>query len=184
MQHFKHTKGFTLIEILVSLSLFLVVMTISMGSVLSVFDANRKSESLKIVMDNLNFTLESMSREIRFGKNYHCGGGTLTTPLNCPNGGGTQVSFLASDGATQIVYRLTGTKIEKSIDGGANFVAVTAPEVTVQSLTFYVVGADAVPVNYLQPKVLIEIKGQAGLKSNTQTTFNLQTLVSQRVLDN
>ena len=184
MRHLKHTQGFTLIEILVSLTLFLVVMTISMGSVLSVFDANRKSESLKVVMDNLNFTLESMSREIRFGKNYHCGGGSLTLPLNCPNGGGSQISFLASDGVTQVVYRLIGNRIEKSIDGGTSYVAVTAPEIVVQNLTFYVVGADRVPINYLQPKVLIEIKGKAGAKTNTQTTFNLQTLVSQRVLDN
>jgi type II secretory pathway pseudopilin PulG len=177
-------KGFTLIEILTSIGLFMVVMTIGMGSILGIFNAYKKTQALKTVMDNLNFALESMSREIRFGTNYHCGsgGGNLTNPLNCPSGD-TQISFLSSDNL-QIVYRLTGSQIEKSINGGTTYVAVTAPEINIQRLNFYVFGAGNAAVNTLQPKAIITVRGKAGTKVGFDSTFSVQTMVSQRILDN
>lgn len=175
-------KGFTLIEMMTAVSVFLVIMTISMGAILSIFDANRKAESSKIVMDNLNFAIETMSREIRFGKNYHCGaGGNLASPQNCLSGD-SLVSFLSSDGV-KTVYRLNGTTIEKSIEGGNSYLAVTAPEIKINSLSFYVVGANP-PPDTLQPKVLIKIGGTAGAKANTITSFTLETMASQRLIDN
>lgn len=178
-----HTKGFTLIELLTSITLFMVVMTISMGSILGVFDANRKSESLKTAMDNLNFSLESMSREMRFGRNYHCiSSGVITDAQNCP-GGDTYLSFITSD-EVQTIYKLSGTQIVKSVDGGTTFIPVTAPEVTIQSLTFYVIGAGLIPpADVLQPKVLMKVRGIAGTKAKTTTDFTIETLVSQRLLD-
>ena len=171
---------------MVSVSIFLVIMTVSMGALLGVFSANNKFEALKTVMDNLNLSVESMSREMRFGKNYHCeiDPGTpppYTTPQNCISStGGELVSFLAEDGTTQIVYKLNGTEIDKSTDGGTTYIPVTAPEIIVTSLAFYVIGAT--PSDNLQPKVLIKIQGHSGT-STAATNFTLQTLVSQRTLD-
>lgn len=170
-------KGFTLVEIMTAISLFIIVMTISMGSIISVFDADRKSKSVRAVLGNLNLAVETMAREMRFGKNYHCGEGTITTPQNCPSGDDI-MGFLSSDDL-QIVYRQNGSVIEKSTDNEP-YVAVTAPEVTVESLTFYVLGAGT--ANQLQPKVLISVKGTAGVDEG-KTDFAIQTLVSQRVLD-
>src|SRR3989344_1449051 len=151
-------KGFTLIELMTAISIFIVVMTISMSSIIGVFDANRKSRSLKTVLNNLNLAVESMSREMRFGKNYHCGSsGTITDPKNCVEGN-TFLSFLSSDGM-QITYRLTGTIIEKQIDSGG-YIAVTAPEIAIDNLTFYTLGAGT--SNTLQPKVIIKIKSHSG----------------------
>ena len=91
-------KGFTLIEIMTSVSVFAIIMVISMGAILGIFEANRKSRTLKAIMNNLNLAVESMSKEMRFGTNYHCGeSGSLTVPQNCP-GGDTLVSFLSSEG--------------------------------------------------------------------------------------
>lgn len=175
-------KGFTLIEMMTAVSVFLVVMTISMGAILGIFDANRKAQSAKTVMDNLNFAVETMSREIRFGTKYHCGTtGTLTSPQDCLSGDNF-ISFLSSD-SLQTVYRLSSTSIEKSVDGGANYIAITAPEIIISSLSFYVVGATGAP-DTLQPKALIKISGNAGTKTNTRTAFTLQTLASQRLADN
>ena len=177
-------KGFTLIELMVAMSIFIVVMTISMGSILGVFDANRKSRSLKTVLNNLNLAVESMSKEMRFGKNYHCeefptASPPFTTPQNCAPGG-KLMSFLSSDNL-QIVYKLNGTTIEKSINGGSTYIAVTAPEITIDDLTFYTLGA--LTSDTLQPKVIIKIKSHAGTTDIGRSDFTLQTLVSQRVLD-
>ncbi|MEK7461477.1 MAG: type II secretion system protein [Patescibacteria group bacterium] len=170
-------NGFTLVELMVAVSIFIIVMTISMGSIIGVFEANRKSRSLKTVLNNLNLTTESISKEMRFGKNYHCGAGTITTPQNCPSGD-KLMSFLSNDNF-QITYRLNNQTIEKKIDNG-NYIAVTAPEIVIDSLIFYTVGAGT--SDTLQPKVVIKIQSHAGTGIN-RSNFTLQTLVSQRVLD-
>lgn len=170
-------KGFTLIELMTAVSIFAIVMTISMGSIIGVFDANRKSRALKTVLNNLNLAVESMSKEMRFGTNYHCGSGNITIPQDC-SGGGTLVSFLSSDDA-QITYRLNGQNIEKKI-GSDDYISVTAPEIIIDDLTFYVLGAN--PEDLLQPKVLMKIKSHSG-EGKSRSDFTLQTIVSQRILD-
>jgi len=177
------TKGFTLIEMMTAVSVFLIVMTISMGAILGIFNANDKVGSLKTVMDNLNFAVETMSREVRFGSRYHCGLGNFSVPENCA-GGANSISFLSNDGTQQVHYRLIGTSIEKSINANnpsAIYVPVTAPEINIQDLKFYVTGAT---LDSLQPRVVIVIKGSAGAKPSSQTEFTMQTAVSQRLLDN
>lgn len=162
---------------MVALSIFIIVMTISMGSIVSIFDADRKSRSLKTVLNNLNLVVESMSREMRYGRNYHCGSGTITLPQNCP-GGGTLMSFRSSEGV-QITYRLNNQTIEKQLDNGT-FIAVTAPEIIIDDLTFYTLGAGN--TDTLQPKVVIKIKSHAGI-GKSRSDFVLETMVSQRILD-
>jgi prepilin-type N-terminal cleavage/methylation domain-containing protein len=175
--HNMKNKGFTLIEVMTAVSIFAIVMTISLGSIVGIFDANRKTRTLKAIMGNLNLAIESMSKEMRYGQNYHCGSGTITTPQNCA-GGGTLISFLSSEGS-QITYTLSGTTIEKEVDGGG-FIPITAPEVIIDSLTFYTLGAGT--GNTLQPKTTIRIKGHAG-SDKSRSDFILQTLVSQRLPD-
>lgn len=172
------SRGFTLIELMTALTIFTVVMTISIGSILGIFDANRKSRSMKTVMNNLNLAMESMSKEMRYGRNYHCGGGSITAPQNCSSGD-TSVSFLSSDNV-QITYSLAGSAIEKR-SGSGNFIPVTAPEVVIDDLDFYVLGAGT--DNSLHPKVVIKVSGHAG-EGRGRSDFVIQTLVSQRALEN
>lgn len=168
--------GFTLIELLTAVSIFAVIMVISMGSILGVFDANRKSRTMRSVMANLNLAMESMSKEIRFGTIYHCGPG-LPTPENCPEGSST-MSFQAEDDSL-ITYRLNGQTIEKTVSGGET-ISLTAPEVVIDDLDFYVLGSGT--DNTLQPKVVIRIKAHAGTDRG-RTDLSIQTLVSQREPD-
>ena len=170
-------KGFTLIELMTAISIFIIIMVISMGSVINIFDANRKSRSLKAVIGNLNLVVESMSKEMRFGQNYHCGSGNVTEPQNCPSGD-TLMSFLSSDDL-QVTYRLDSGSIGKQLGNGA-YIPVTAPEIVIDNLTFYTLGAGT--GDSFQPKVIIKIKGHAGANRG-RSDFTLQTLVSQRALD-
>ena len=171
-------KGFTLIEVMTAVSIFAIVMTISMGSILGVFDANRKSRTLKTIMNNLNLAIESMSKEMRYGEAYHCGSsGTLTTPQNCSEGD-EFLSFLSSED-DQITYRMNGTMIEKKVNA-EDYVSITAPEVVVDSLVFYALGTGT--GNTLQPKVIIKIEGHVG-DDDSRSDFTVQTMVSQRTLD-
>ncbi|MBI1974666.1 MAG: type II secretion system protein [Candidatus Zambryskibacteria bacterium] len=174
---FNFQKGFTLIELMTAIAIFTIVMTISMGSLLNIFDVNRKSRSLKTVLNNLNLAVESMSREMRFGRNYHCGGGDVSIPQNCSSGD-IIISFLSSDGA-QITYRFNNASIEKKV-GTGSYLAVTAPEIVIDDLVFYAQGASS--ADALQPKVVMKIKSHAG-SGKSRSDFTLQTLVSERTLD-
>ena len=69
---FLSKKGFTLVELLVSSAIFTVVSIVAVGAVLTINAANRKTQAIRAVVDNLNFAMESMSRKLRTGSNYHC----------------------------------------------------------------------------------------------------------------
>lgn len=185
-------KGFSLIEMLVAVALFTSVMLIGVSALLSLMDANKKAQSLNSVMNNLNFALESMSRNMRVGTTYHCETGNTVPPdidqvKDCASGG-KLVGFEASGGDSgdpndQFVYRVNGTQLEMSKSSGSpgTFIAITAPEVIIDSFFFYVDGTS--PSDNFQPRIVMTIQGSAGVGDKVKTKFNLQTMVSQRVLD-
>ncbi len=72
MMHFVSRAGFTLIEMIVSLAVFSVVITIAVGALLSLIAGNEQLQSQQSIMTNLSFALDSMTREIRTGYYYHC----------------------------------------------------------------------------------------------------------------
>jgi len=193
-QRKKTEKGFTLIEMMVAVSIFAIVMTIGVGALLSLVDANRRAQAINSVMNNLNAALESMTRSIRVGTTYYCqtssvppSAGTLSQTQGCTDG--KLIAFESATGDTgddtdQVVYRLNGTQLERSLDSGGTWVALTAPEVTIDSFSFYVVGAESFSESgdTIQPRVLMRIQGSAPIPGGT-TEFNVQASVVQRILD-
>ena len=175
-------KGFTLIEVLVSVSIFAMVMIVATGAVFSVVSANKKTHSIKSVMTNLNFALDSMVRDIRVGSTYSC-----DLVGDC-TGGGAVFSFKANrdiDGDSiandTVEYSLDNGRIMKRVYGGPQGFdsAITASEVTIEDLDFYVDGSGA---DNKQAKVIISIRGYAGV-GDTKSSFALQTTISQRSID-
>jgi prepilin-type N-terminal cleavage/methylation domain-containing protein len=75
--HKKHPSyiaqaGFTIIEMIVALAVFSVVVTISIGALLTLIATNQQLQIEQSVMTNLSFALDSMTREIRTGTHYFC----------------------------------------------------------------------------------------------------------------
>ena len=180
----KNKKAFTLIEVLVSVSIFSIVMLISTGAVFSIVEANKKTHSLKSVMTNLNFALESMARDIRVGSKFSCDGGG-----DCYLSAGSSFSYKAnrtldSYGNNYVEYSLVSNGIQKRVYGGSSPYSniITAREVFIESLKFYVLGSQPTPGDVFQPKVMISIQGYAGV-GNSKSAFNIQTTVSQRYID-
>ena len=188
-QGFTHTpkslvSGFTLIEIMVAVSIFAMVMVVAVGAVLSIVAANKKAQALNSVITNLNFALEGMMRDLRTGYDYDCG--VLTTELDdCPDFPGDAVKFTSSQSAEKVMYSLpTGdTAIYKQVEGEDPYL-LTSPEITVSQLHFYITGTPngSTIQDGRQPKILIVIRGTYG-GFGQGANFNLQTLVSQRKLD-
>ncbi len=181
-------RGFTLIEMLVAVALFVVIMLTVGSAVLSVLEGNRKAQATELVMNNLNFAMETIVRSLRVGSMYHCdvAVGLIDVPRDC-SGGASSIAFESSGGdrgtiADQVIYQLRNNTIERSYDGGSNFVPMTAPEVVVESVQFHVVGASGAP-DTNQPRVLVRVQGRAGVSARVETRFDIQTTVAQRSLD-
>jgi prepilin-type N-terminal cleavage/methylation domain-containing protein len=188
MFHQKKEKGFTLIEMVVSVALFAVVMTICVDVLLSLINANRKAQALQSVMNNLNIALDGMVRNIREGSDFHCGSGPTGSPQDCA-AGATTFAFepygnTNSDPSWVLSFAQDASgvgRIYKSV-GGQSPIAITAPEVSVDEMDFYVVGTTQGDTT--QPKVIIVIKGSAGVAgTSARTTFHIQATAVQRSLD-
>jgi type II secretory pathway component PulJ len=190
------SAGFTIIEMVVSVGIFSMVFVSVSGAFISVMDAYQKVTTTRTNVDNLTTAMESMTRGIKTGTNYHCGNGDFTVAQDCLSG---QTFAFKNINITQrqfgtindpIVYRLSGGRIERSDAGGTagTFYPITVapPALTINSFSFYVVGStpytDTTP-DVLQPRVTIMVKGTVGVKQNITVPFSLQTSISQRLLD-
>jgi hypothetical protein len=187
---------------IVAVGLFSVVMLISVGALMSLVTANRKAQALQSVMNNLNVAVDGMVRAVRIGTTYHCGEGTYTQTADCSTGDTTFAfePYHSSGSSTPppwIYWYQVDTingksvgRIYKSEDGTkASGIPITAPEVSIDSAKFYVLGscsahATACTPDELQPKVLIVLEGTAGAGNvRTSTTFHIQATAVQRILD-
>lgn len=65
-------SGFTLVEMIVSLGLFSIVVTVAVGALLVLIATNEQLQAEQSVMTNLSFALDSMTREIRTGTHFFC----------------------------------------------------------------------------------------------------------------
>lgn len=176
LQH-QRKKGFTLIEVMVAVSIFALVVTIGLSSLLSINFSYTNARTKQAAMDHLNFALESMSREIRIGSQYNCGG----------SGGGTNdcetgdqgMSFITFDG-DEMTYILNNGTIEQIVNQ-TDVSVLTPPEVNINDLRFRVVGSEPMP-DETQPMVVISIEGTSQIRQET-SSFIFQTSVSQRKPD-
>lgn len=165
-------KGFTLIEMMVAVSIFSIVVTISMGAIFTIVDANKKAQSLEAVMSNLNFSLEMMTRTIKTGQ-------IITSTIN---------SMTTKDqSANTIVYSFVPLSTNNGVttNGYINRCintndcgSITAPEVNVTNLSF----RDGTTINGgKQPSVVMIVQGAAKLSERVSSNFNIQTTITQRL---
>lgn len=188
----KTERGFSLIEVLVSLSIFTIVITISVGVLLVLITANARAQNTQEIMTNLSFALDSITREIRTGADYYCGSeGSIPTSgeetRNCANGGaafsfneGGQ-SLTEGMGSRRIGVRLNGSVIERRLGSNGSWAALTSPDTEITQLRFFVSGATR--ADNESPTVTIYIEGIAGVEDGSESTFHVQTTVVQQLLD-
>ena len=183
-----HTNGFTIIEMMVAVALFAIMMLISVGALLMLMAANKKAQAMQSVMNNFNISMDSIVRSVRQGYQFHCGSGTYTKTQDCLNDGdNTTFAFepygnQATDPARVVSYDAASKSIWESQDGGNTFTSITAPEVSITSLKFYVIGSTR--GDTIQPKLIIVIDGVAAANNmRTKTNFHVETTAVQRLLD-
>lgn len=203
-------KGFTLIEMMVSVTLFLVVMVIALGAVMAIIDGNKKTQAITSVANNLSSAVESMVRDIKTGYKYKCGVGHASvvsendTTYTCDASSAESVINFTStiSGAPRPVQYylyedpLTHRKGIKKFfcpsnvndpainctPGSSNFkdLMITSPDIDIQEMSYYVNNPAA---GTGQPGVFIILKGTAYINKTQSSDFSIQTFVSQRLLN-
>ncbi len=184
-------KGFTLVELMVATSIFVIIMLSSMGSLFTLLDASKTSRALRFAMDNVNFSMESMTRSIRMGSYYYCvplnasidTDEFLTEGKNCP-AGESWISFIPQGGVERIGYKLTTDEdsgkstLEKCDEGYVNHCfSIISDDVNIDYLKFFVKGSQG--VDEKQASVYILLKGTVKVKG-IPNSFSIQTFASQR----
>lgn len=157
-------SGLTMIELIVAIGIFGLVIGMTVGIFVLSIISQRRIIALRNVEDNIRFTSESMAREIRTGLNF--------------SGGGSTLSFNNAAGQS-VVYRLNSNAIEKSVNGGSTYSAVTGSEIMVNYLNFYLAGQAL--GDGLQPRITVVI-GVTGQVGNQAANLKVQTTISERLL--
>lgn len=184
----EHKKGFTLIEVIVSIGLFATVMTIALGALFVIIAANRQAKAIKLVVNNINLAMEGMTRDLRVGFDY-CVDSRTTGKFNggCDNSNGEdEIFFLNAErtGTPELFtyrYNSTNKTIERRTGTGASnpYRNVTGTDVEIEEMQFYIQGTRS--GDSVQPFVTLAIRGVIKV-GEIEDDFHLQSTISQRKL--
>lgn len=184
-----YNKGFTLVELMVSMAIFMMIMLAAMGSLFVSLNAIRNIRAEQTAIDSVNYAVESMSRSIRLGTKYYscdssCIDITSTTSVKDSTGGEDEISFIPQnfeDIGSRITYRKNekNETLERCI--GNDCASIVSPEVKIKTLRFDVKGAQDLSLDY-HPRVYILVGGEVTIKGSETTTFAIQTIAAQRNL--
>lgn len=167
----KNNQGFTLIEVMVSVSIFTIVVLVGISSLLTVNNSFRRSQNQRAAIDNLSFSVESIMREVRIGKDYSCSAQCTFFEFTTFDGDNREI-FVDPDqgGVNRLVLR----------DNGQRDQYLTSDEINVTDLQFIIEGNS--PTDARQPIVYMTVSAET-TSGQQKTDFTIQTAVSQRVVD-
>jgi prepilin-type N-terminal cleavage/methylation domain-containing protein len=155
-------NGFTFIELLVAVTIFVVVVAVASGIFVQTLRTQREVIALMAANDNASLTLEQMVREIRTGRQFQS------------NNRDDRLEFINIRGEP-VVYETVGNVILR------NGQPLTASNVKVNYLLFGLQGE--APEDGLSTRVTINLGVGAVGRSVSGFVTNLQTTVAARLLD-
>jgi prepilin-type N-terminal cleavage/methylation domain-containing protein len=185
------TKGFTLVETLVSLLIFGFISIILVNVFVSVLNSQKRILQNQELMNSSSYVLDYMAKLVRMANSDETGNCTGTVGKSyILTAAVDSITFLAYDTKSSSYkctqFLLNGTTIEErkstndDIDNLGTAQTITSSSVQVTGLTFGLTGDGA---DTLQPKVTIMIKMKSTSLSANAPSLIVQTSVSQRKLD-
>lgn len=187
--------GFTLVEMMVSLALFTIVSTVTVGALLSLIGGNQRLVKQQTLASSAIFSLDNMTREIRTGNYYNCRSGNFSTQNTYGNSvqdcasGATGISFIelstrATSGG-RVAYYFDDGSLWRRIGNNPVAEKLLPDDVLIDSTLsrFFVTGSQTLTdgdINTDQPAVTIIMV----LEETEETdSLTLQTTITQRSLD-
>lgn len=169
-------SGFTLIEFMVAMGVFVIVLGIVVNIFIGALRSQRAAAALMAANDNASLALEQMMREIRVGSNFFIPGDNpplpcISTVVPAIPSSGNELMFCNVDGRN-VTYRLSDETIEREVDGRKG--SITSRNVRVSRLQFQL-GPSAWP-----PRITISLELGSQNPDLREILNNLQTTVSAR----
>jgi len=180
----KKEKGFTLVEIIISLAIFAMVAVVALGALVKIVSANKKAQTLQSAMTNLNFALESMSREIRTGSEFSgtSGGITFNSPKVIVVGGeecNIKIGY-------KIVQNSGGNELQKAVGPDDSCTQDLSYSSVLEQRVFVSSGSmiEFLPAGpgRSYPLISVLISGYVGARERERTYFTVQTAISPRII--
>jgi prepilin-type N-terminal cleavage/methylation domain-containing protein len=186
----KNSAGYTLIEVLTTITIFLLISGAITGLFFSSVMAQRKALASQKVFDNISYALEYMSRALRMAKkdDIEIAGVTKNCIIT-----GDKVNYELTDNNRRIKFRNYKNECQEFfIDNDGRIketkegttLPLTPSDFIISTSTskFLVFNADQ--TDNLQPKVTILLDVQTkGQRPEAKATIKIQTTISQRDLD-
>jgi len=176
---------------LVSIAIFMSVMVVAAGSLVTIIHEDQKAQAVKTVIDNVTVAIDSMARNIRqatAGSLQCFAGGVRTTGSAC-SATSTQSIQFGLNGNT-LIYQFVSNptsgmgNIQKicttsgcgSLQNVTQSITAPTSTIAIKNLNFYLFGTGDTTK---QPRVLIMVDGIA-YTLGTSTEFTIQTTASMR----
>jgi len=177
-------SGFTAVELMVSVTLFTIIIAIASGVFIRSLRTQRAIVSFIAANSNASLTIEQIAREIRTGQTFCTGSNSgcsleagVYKSLIFTNARGEKVSYELSE--PQQIGSATIQSILRNLDDGTP-IPLTADNVNVRNLSFYLSGQD--PGDNQNPRITVVLGiGATGI-AFSDAVINLQTTISSRIL--
>ncbi len=175
--------AYTLIEILVAVSIFIAVLAAPTGFFVGSLNVQQKALASQKLLDNTSYVLEYISRALRMAKKDDING------INCLSGNkinyeitasGQGIKFRNYNDECQEFY-LEGDRLKESKDGIENY--LTSGDLEITSLKFKISGQTQADDDQPRLTLFLNAKGAKGKKPELQPEIKIQTTISQRNLD-
>ena len=182
-------KGYTLIEVLVSVAIFGVVLAGPTGLfVLSLRNQNM-SLALGETIDNTSHAVEYISRALRMARKDRTGDcitqnynfenpGADTSKIRFLNYQGFCLEFSLDETTNQIMQKKSTDETNANFDSGA---FLTSDDLEIDSFQFLILGGGQ--YDNIQPRVSMVFHIAKGSAGTDLPDINVQTTISQRNLD-
>ena len=178
------SNGFTLLEMIISIGVFSALVIISIGITLGISNAQVKAQNTQSVLDNIRFSMELITKEMRTGSGYE-----LSTICSQS---GSEITFTTSTGQIRVYFLDAGNgrilRATTGIDsedcaGLGKALPFTSEEVLVDRFKIRLNGATPGSVDG-QPRATISLKVTSrDPRIQYRSTMDLQTTVVQRLRD-
>ena len=155
--------GFTIVELMVAMSLFLIVLAVATGTFVETIQAQRTITSLMAANDNATQAIEQIAREIRTGAGFTTDGSILR---------------FTNYNRDAISYKRVGNSVGRCVTncfGDINFKLLTTPEVEVTRLKFILSGQE-------EDNLAARVTMSLSILGPKDIGVDLQTTVSSRIL--
>jgi prepilin-type N-terminal cleavage/methylation domain-containing protein len=179
-------KGFTLVELIVTITVFLIIFETVIGIFIAGIRQQRISLETQLLLDQITFSLEFMSRNLRMANKE------LNNPPDCLSSRGLNYEITHNGNGVKFINTLDNNECQEFFldnDGRLRYkkgnqpdqdaLPMTSSKLTVSSLKFNLMGGDQ--SDEIQPRLTFVLEISSKSPNIPKTKF--QTTVSQRKLD-